>query len=147
MGSVFIPIDDTTRENGCLQVLTASHHMGRITHGLSGEQRAADMERVEQAKHKLDHLYLEMKAGDILFFHCNLLHGSDPNTSDKRRWVFVVAFNKKKNDPYKEHHMPRYTPMIKMPDSALMECDADEEVANTNFMKLSEDHYLRANTI
>ncbi|KAG7174131.1 putative Phytanoyl-CoA dioxygenase (PhyH)-containing protein 1, partial [Homarus americanus] len=50
----------------------------------------------EQAKKRLQHMYIEMKAGDMLFFHCNLFHCSE-NTSDHRRWVFVVAFNKRSN--------------------------------------------------
>ncbi|KAG7154260.1 putative Phytanoyl-CoA dioxygenase (PhyH)-containing protein 2, partial [Homarus americanus] len=67
----------------------------------------------EQAKKRLQHMYIEMKAGDMLFFHCNLFHCSEANTSDHRRWVFVVAFNKRSNDPYMEHHHPQYTPLKK----------------------------------
>ncbi|KAK7070737.1 hypothetical protein SK128_006739, partial [Halocaridina rubra] len=85
--------------------------MGRVNHDLIGEQLGADPERVEQVKRNLEHHYVEMKAGDILYFHCNLLHTSDQNSSDFRRWVLIVAFNKKSNDPYLEHHHPKYTPM------------------------------------
>ena len=45
MGSVFIPIDKCTKENGCLQVLDQSHKMGRINHILEGEQTEADPDR------------------------------------------------------------------------------------------------------
>lgn len=45
MGSVFIPIDKCTKENGCLQVLDQSHKMGRINHILEGEQTGADPDR------------------------------------------------------------------------------------------------------
>lgn len=128
MGSVFIPIDDCTRKNSCLQVLKGSHRMGRINHERIGEQLGADPERVEKAQLQLEHIYVEMKPGDILYFDCNLLHTSDQNTSDMRRWVFIVAFNKRSNDPYKEHHHPRYTPMTKVPDSALMKCSGKENL-------------------
>ncbi len=40
--SVSIAVDPSTRENGCLQVLSGSHHCGRIDHVLSGEQAGAD---------------------------------------------------------------------------------------------------------
>ncbi len=38
MGSIFMPLDVCVRENGCLQVLRGSHRMGRIEHGLKGDQ-------------------------------------------------------------------------------------------------------------
>ncbi|KAK8739687.1 hypothetical protein OTU49_003149 [Cherax quadricarinatus] len=114
MTSVFIPIDATDRSNGCLQVLRGSHKMGRVEHLDIADQLGADPERVEQAQKVLEHIYVEMKAGDILFFHCNLLHTSDQNSSDNRRWVFIVAFNKRSNNPYKQHHHPQYTPLKKM---------------------------------
>ena len=38
MGSIFMPLDVCVRENGCLQVLRGSHRMGRIEHGLTGDQ-------------------------------------------------------------------------------------------------------------
>ena len=45
MGSVFIPVDKSTKENGCLKVLDGSHTMGRINHILEGDQAGADPER------------------------------------------------------------------------------------------------------
>ncbi|XP_053641650.2 L-proline trans-4-hydroxylase isoform X1 [Cherax quadricarinatus] len=139
MASVFIPVDDCTRENSCLQVLRGSHRLGRIDHSRIGEQLGADPERVEQAQKVLEHIYVEMKAGDILFFHCNLLHTSDQNSSDNRRWVFIVAFNKRSNNPYKQHHHPQYTPMTKVADSALLQCDGSEPLGGKWFIKLQDD--------
>nr|XP_045597096.1 L-proline trans-4-hydroxylase-like isoform X2 [Procambarus clarkii] len=143
MGSVFIPVDDCTRENSCLQVLKGSHHLGRVDHIKVGEQLGADLERVEQAQKQLDHIYVEMKAGDILFFHCNLFHTSDQNSSDRRRWVFIVAFNKRANNPYKVHHHPQYTPMTKVPDSALLESSDGEFLDGKWFIKLDDDTSIK----
>ncbi|XP_050727996.1 L-proline trans-4-hydroxylase-like [Eriocheir sinensis] len=139
MLSVFIPMDDTDKTNGCLQVLRGSHRMGRVNHKLLGEQQQAEPERVEEAHKILLHEYVEMKAGDALFFHCNLLHTSAANTSDRRRWVFIVAFNKRSNDPYKDHHHPRYTPLEKVPDAALLECNDVEDLEGKWFMSNEED--------
>src|SRR6266699_3365837 len=44
--SVFIAVDPSTRENGCLQVIRGSHRLGRIDHVLTGEQAGADKARV-----------------------------------------------------------------------------------------------------
>ena len=44
-----------------------------------------------------------MTAGDVLFFHANLLHTSARNDSPLRRWVFILAYNARSNDPYLMH--------------------------------------------
>src|SRR5690349_13590444 len=119
--SAFIAVDPATRENGCMQVLSGSHLMGRIEHVLTGDQAGADMERVREAEKRLPLVHVEMEPGDALFFHCNLLHRSDQNRSDKPRWAMICCYNAARNDPYKESHHPRYTPLSKVPDSAIRE--------------------------
>ena len=119
--SAFIAVDPATRENGCMQVLSESHLMGRIDHILTGDQAGADMERVHEAQKRLETVYVEMDPGDVLFFHANLLHRSDQNRSDKPRWSMICCYNAARNDPYKEAHHPRYTPLSKVPDSAIRE--------------------------
>ena len=42
MASVYIAVDPATRQNGCMQLLKGSHHMGRVEHTLVGEQTGAD---------------------------------------------------------------------------------------------------------
>ncbi len=117
--SVFIAVDAATQENGCLQVIRGSHNLGRIDHVFTGEQAGADMERVGEVLKRMELVYVEMDPGDALFFHCNLLHRSDKNLSDKPRWSMICSYNAARNDPYKESHHPRYTPLHKVPDSAI----------------------------
>jgi len=124
MASCMIAIDQATKENGCLQVLKGSHQIGRINHTLAGDQTGADMERVEEAMKHHELVHCEMKPGTALFFHGNLLHASAPNTSDKPRWVLICCYNAARNNPYKEHGHPQYTPLEKVPDSAIKESAA-----------------------
>jgi ectoine hydroxylase len=119
--SAFIAVDRATKENGCLQVLRGSHQLGRIDHVLSGDQAGADRERVKEAEKVLELVYVEMEPGDVLFFHANLLHRSDQNRSADPRWSMICCYNSARNNPYKEHHHPRYTPLVKVPDSAIRE--------------------------
>ncbi|OYP36507.1 phytanoyl-CoA dioxygenase family protein [Rhodopirellula sp. MGV] len=119
MLSVFIAVDPSTRLNGCLQVIRGSHHCGRIDHRLTGEQAGADLDRVEQILNRMEHVYVEMEPGDALFFHSNLLHRSDQNRSDSPRWAMVCCYNAKSNDPYKDSHHPRYTPLDRLDDAAI----------------------------
>ena len=118
--SVFIAVDPCRRENGCLQVLRGSHHAGRVNHVLTGEQAGADRERVEELGKRLELVYVEMDPGDVLFFHANLLHRSDQNTSDHSRWSMICCYNAARNDPYKDSHHPRYTPLDVVPDAAVL---------------------------
>lgn len=121
MASAMIALDQCTKDNGCLQVLKGSHQLGRIDHGLlDGEQVGADLRRVEEAKQHLDLVYCEMNPGDVLFFHCNTLHRSDQNRSDSRRWTLICCYNAARNDPFLEHHHPRYTPLEKVADAEIM---------------------------
>jgi len=135
MSSVMIAVDPSTRDNGCLQVLKGSHLMGRIDHELTGEQAGANLEHVEEARKVLDLVHVEMDPGDALFFHCNLLHRSDRNQSPDPRWTLICCYNAARNNPYKESHHPRYTPLDKVADTAIKEVgikcfdDDDSDVA------------------
>jgi len=120
MASCFIAVDPNTKENGCLQVLSGSHKMGRISHGKTGEQAGADMERVEQALKVLDHVYVVLEPGDALFFHCNVLHTSDANMSDKDRTSLICCYNTKSNNPYKKAHHPLYNKLHKVGKDAIL---------------------------
>ncbi len=122
--SVFIAVDPCTRANGCLQVIRNSHHCGRINHVLTGEQAGADKEHVEELLKRPDQfplVYVEMDPGDALFFHANLLHRSDQNTSDNPRWSMICCYNAARNDPFKDSHHPRYTPLAVVSDAAILE--------------------------
>jgi ectoine hydroxylase-related dioxygenase (phytanoyl-CoA dioxygenase family) len=118
--SVSIAVDPATRENGCLQVLKGSHECGRVDHVLTGDQAGADVERVTRIAERSELVHCEMEPGDAMFFHCNLLHRSDQNRSDSPRWSMICCYNAARNDPYKESHHPRYTPLDVVPDSAVM---------------------------
>ena len=119
--SAFIAVDRATRENGCVQVIAESHKLGRIEHVLTGDQAGADAERVAEILKRLPLVYVEMDPGDTLFFHANLLHRSDRNRSENPRWSMICCYNAARNDPYKESHHPRYTPLDVVPDAAIRE--------------------------
>ncbi|MFL6466065.1 MAG: phytanoyl-CoA dioxygenase family protein [Bryobacteraceae bacterium] len=140
--SAFIAVDPATKENGCMQVIPYSQKLGRIEHVLTGDQAGADLDRVNEVLKRLPLVYVEMEPGDTLFFHANMLHRSDQNKSDNPRWSMICCYNAAKNDPYKESHHPRYTPLHKVPDSAIKEAGlkrfsgADESA----FMQTEKDH-------
>jgi ectoine hydroxylase len=119
--SAFIAVDPATQENGCMQVIPYSHNLGRIEHVLTGDQAGADQERMREILKRFPLQHVEMAQGDTLFFHCNLLHRSDQNRSERPRWSMICCYNAARNDPYKEAHHPRYTPLAKVKDSTILE--------------------------
>ncbi len=39
---------------------------------------------------------------------------SGQNNSDRRRWAYLIGYNRADNDPVYEHFCPGYTPMTKV---------------------------------
>ena len=118
--SAFIAVDPATKQNGCLQVIKGSHLCGRIEHTLTGDQAGADPERVDAIMNRMEHQWIEMESGDVLFFHSNLLHRSDRNCSESPRWSMICCYNAKSNDPYIDSHHPRYTPLQRCEDAQIL---------------------------
>ena len=139
MGSAFIAVDPNTKENGCLQVLKGSHKLGRVEHGRFGDQTGADPERVEEAAKVMDLVYVELDPGDTLFFHSNLLHRSDQNTSEHPRWSLICCYNTRHNNPFKESHHPFYEPLEKLPDGAIKEMGEKLFSNGTDFWNPNRD--------
>jgi ectoine hydroxylase-related dioxygenase (phytanoyl-CoA dioxygenase family) len=121
LASCMIAVDLATKENGCLQVLKGSHHMGRIDHVKVGDQTGAAMERVQAALERMELVHCELQPGSAIFFHCNLLHCSAANNSPQPRWALICCYNAARNDPYKESRHPRYCYLEKWPDCRIKE--------------------------
>jgi len=120
MASCFIAIDRATRANGCLQVIPGSHLLGRLDHGKIGGQTAADPERVPHILDRLPLLHVEMEPGDGLFFHANILHRSDANTSPDPRWAMIACYNTRKNTPYTVLRHNGYHRLEMLDDDAIL---------------------------
>ena len=139
MGSAFIAVDPNTRANGCLQVLKGSHKLGRIEHGQYGDQTGANPERTAEAMKVMKTVYVELVPGDTLFFHSNLLHRSDQNTSEHPRWSLICCYNTKHNNPYKESHHPFYSPIEKLPDGTIKEMGSKLFEQSADFWNPAKD--------
>ena len=146
MVSATIAVDAATPENGCMQFLKASHKLERIDHVLTGDQAGADMERVNEALERGEVVHCRMKPGDVCFFHCNLLHRSDQNRSENPRWAMICCYNAASNDPYKDSHHPRYTPLSKVDDSRIKEVGVkrfSDDESDVAWLEDTEDQSAR----
>ena len=121
MASCYIAIDRANRDNGCLQVIPGSHHLGRLEHGKVGGQTGCDPDRIDRILEHLPLVHVEMEPGDALFFHGNLLHRSDQNRSEHSRWSLICCFNARSNDPYQVIRHNGYAPLTMLPDQGVSE--------------------------
>lgn len=89
--TVWLAIDDVTAENGCLQVIPGSHteivpHIQRTD--ASRYDAIADIS--DRVKEKAVHV--ELRAGQFILFHRQLLHYSAPNLSQRRRLGLALRY-------------------------------------------------------
>jgi hypothetical protein len=138
MISVMVALTDATVENGCLQVLKGTHRMQRFEHLFAGEQQGANMDFVQEAEKRAKLIYCELKAGDVLFFHPNLLHRSEANLSNTARWSVISAYNLSYNIPFREKHLSCIEPVRVVPDEALLQ-SGKQAVAQADFLKKEEE--------
>lgn len=143
MISVMVAITKANKENGCLQVIKGSHKMGRVEHGFSGEQVGASQHHVDLSLKTMELVYVKLNAGDVLFFHSNLLHRSEANLSDNARWSIISCYNRQSNIPYNEKSTSCITPLDIVPDEALMEWDTDGLADVTDFLTKEADVTLK----
>ena len=144
--SCWIALNHADRANGCLQVIRGSHQAGRIEHGVYSTQHCADPERVEQLLDRLDLVYCELDPGSAVFFHCNTLHRSDANSSERNRWNLICCYNAARNDPFFPSHHPQYTALEKVPDTAIKQMGLQLSVSSESFYKPDEASISRAHT-
>jgi hypothetical protein len=91
--SVWIAVDRSTIENGCLRVLPGSHRRGIFDHVVGDGKGAALNEAIDPAL--MDDgagVDVELAPGQISFHDALLVHGSNPNTSGKRRAGMVFRY-------------------------------------------------------
>ena len=143
MMSVMVAITDANKENGCLQVIKGSHKMGRIEHGFAGEQVGASQHYVDLALKTMDLVYVEIEAGDALFFHSNTLHRSEANLSDRPRWSLISVYNRAGNIPYNEPSQSSTVPLKAVPDEALLEWETKGILETANFLEKEKDEALK----
>lgn len=142
MLSVMFALTAATKENGCLQVLPGSHKMGRIEHGKAGEQVGADMQRVNRFMSETEVLDCELEPGDALFFHSNLLHASQQNTSEYPHRSIISCFNTLQNTP-DQHLTACFEEVKKVPHSSILKAGKKGLSLESNFLSKQQDVTLK----
>ena len=88
--TAMIYLDDSSIENGCLQVAPGSHKDGLAPcwEGEIGRDREIDTNKFDENRL----IPLEVKKGTVAFFGSLLVHRSAPNTSNKDRRALLYSY-------------------------------------------------------
>ena len=91
--TVWLAIDDADVENACMRFIPKSHHYGHLTYTLSEDSESNVLNQtVENAEQFGDPIDVVLKAGEISMHSDMLLHGSEANTSDRRRCGLTLRY-------------------------------------------------------
>jgi hypothetical protein len=91
----------------------------------------------------MEHVYVEIQPGDALFFHSNLLHRSEANTSDKPRWSIISCYNSLSNPAYNDESTSWREPVQIVPDNALMDAAVMGASEAGDFLQKEKDPALK----
>jgi len=99
--AAFMPLVDTTIENGALHVVPGSHKLGPIEHFPDNNGGY----RLKSEEWPLSRGTPVMaKAGDVLFFNYLTVHGSSPNQSNARRTALIFQYRSAIDQPLNDAH-------------------------------------------
>jgi non-haem Fe2+, alpha-ketoglutarate-dependent halogenase len=93
--SAWIALTPSVRANGCVRVVPGSHKRGLLEHQtIRDDPNLLNRrgERVEMTVDEAEALDLVLRPGEMSLHHSNIVHGSNPNSSDEPRVGFIVRF-------------------------------------------------------
>lgn len=102
-------VDDADAENGGLFVVPGSHKIDILCPHRADPKVSFTREEVDVPE-GLEAIPVSLKAGDVLFFNGNVIHGSYPNTStDRFRRAFICHYAANSTALASSHYNPMYT--------------------------------------
>ena len=96
--TTWLALGDESRDNGCLQVIPGSHKLALSSDSFDELQffksdYTKNQALIQQAK------AVELSAGDVLLFHCRLLHAATRNFSAQAKYSVVFTFHCENDKP------------------------------------------------
>lgn len=92
--SAWIALTPSHPANGCMRVIPGSHKLGLLNHVNVADPNLLNRrgERIEIAVDESKARDVRLCPGETSLHHSNIVHGSNPNTSDEPRIGFIVRF-------------------------------------------------------
>jgi ectoine hydroxylase-related dioxygenase (phytanoyl-CoA dioxygenase family) len=93
--TVWLAFDDSTVENGAMEVIPGSHTAGLLKHLRSGEGDSVLTLECERGQFREDtRVPVTLRAGEISIHDDKLVHGSPANRSDNRRAGLTIRYSR-----------------------------------------------------
>ena len=105
--SCWFALDDTTPENGCMQVIPGAHRGGALPHVNVTDDFVIEPSAYDPAKA----IMAPVPAGGGLFFHSLLPHYTAPNRSDKWRRAIALSYMSARSTYTGKGECPVYFPI------------------------------------
>jgi non-haem Fe2+, alpha-ketoglutarate-dependent halogenase len=91
--TLWLAVDDSDRENACMQVIPGTHQLGQLDFDMSGaDENSVLPQKVKGVEKYGDPVCFELKAGEISLHADMLVHGSEPNRSSRRRCGLTIRY-------------------------------------------------------
>jgi ectoine hydroxylase-related dioxygenase (phytanoyl-CoA dioxygenase family) len=92
--TAWVALTDSTVENGCMRVLPGSHRQPILPHRdtYAADNRLSRGQEVQAEVDERDAVDVVLRAGQMSLHHVNIIHGSNPNPSDRSRIGFAIRF-------------------------------------------------------
>jgi len=92
--TAWIAFSDSVPENGCMRVMPGTHLMNQLPHTDTFAQNNL-LTRGQEVQVPVDPakaVDIALQPGEMSLHHVMLVHGSEPNTSDRRRIGFAIRY-------------------------------------------------------
>jgi len=92
--TAWVALTDSTVENGCMRVVPRSHRRPILPHRdtYAPDNRLSRGQEIEGHVDERDAVDVVLRAGEMSLHHVNIIHGSNPNPSDRSRIGFAPRF-------------------------------------------------------
>jgi non-heme Fe2+,alpha-ketoglutarate-dependent halogenase len=91
--TVWLSIDDADRENACMRVIPGTHRLGPLKlRDSDPTENNVLWQTIEDAESHGEPVDFELKAGEISLHSDLLVHGSEPNRSQRRRCGLTIRY-------------------------------------------------------
>lgn len=86
--SCWLTLDDVVKENGAMQVMPGSHRRAVQHETAKTTTSLLEIEGMDPARA----VTVELPAGGCMFHHCQTLHYTQPNTTERDRRAFIMHY-------------------------------------------------------
>ena len=105
--TLWIALDNSNKNNGCVHYYDGSHKYGILDHEASFAKGSSQKIMDTNFLKKFNISYPRLETGDAIIHHSLVVHGSSKNISKNNRRGWTIQF-KDKNASYDHEHIKNY---------------------------------------